>query len=58
MRKLLIALVFTPAILSGCIYIQVFPAAPGPDKVQPPPAATFNAVPVGRGESLIYVTRE
>ena len=45
MRQLLIALFFVPVILSGCIYIKVFPDASGPDKVQPTPAATFNAVP-------------
>jgi len=45
MRIFMITLAFVLVILSGCIYIQVFPAAPGPDKVQPPPAATFNAVP-------------
>ena len=45
MRQLWIALFLVPVILSGCIYIKVFPDASGPDKVQPAPAATFNAVP-------------
>ena len=45
MRKFMITLAFVLVILSGCIYIQVFPDAPGSDKTQPPPAPTFNAVP-------------
>jgi hypothetical protein len=45
MRKLLMSLAFVLVIMSGCIYIQVFPDAPGSDKAQPPPTATFNAIP-------------
>jgi hypothetical protein len=45
MRKLLMALAFVLVIMTGCIYIRVFPDAPGSDKAQPPPAPTFNAVP-------------
>jgi len=45
MRQLLIALALALVIITGCIYIKVFPDAPVPDKAQPPPAPTFNAVP-------------
>jgi len=45
MRQLLIALAFVLVIITGCIYIRVFPDSPGSDKAQPPPAPTFNAVP-------------
>jgi len=45
MRQLLMAVAFVLVIMTGCVYIRVFPAAPDPGKVQPPPAATFNAVP-------------
>jgi hypothetical protein len=45
MRKLLMALAFVLVIMPGCIYIRVFPDAPGSGKTQPPPAPTFNAVP-------------
>ncbi len=45
MRQLLIAVAFVLVIITGCVYIRVFPAAPDPGKVQPPPTATFNAVP-------------
>jgi len=45
MRQLLIALAFVLVMAPGCIYIRPFPAAPGPDKVQPPPTATLDAIP-------------
>ena len=45
MRQLLITFSFVLVILSGCITIRVFPAAPDSGKVQPPVTATFNAVP-------------
>jgi hypothetical protein len=45
MRKLLMALAFILVMMPGCIYIQVFPDAPGSEKAPPPPAPTFNAVP-------------
>ncbi|MCX6002392.1 MAG: hypothetical protein NTY79_07670 [Chloroflexi bacterium] len=45
MRQLLIALAVALVIMTGCIYIRPFPAEPGPDKVQPPAAATFTVVP-------------
>lgn len=45
MRQLLIMFAFVILILSGCIYIRVFPPAPGSDKAEPPVTATFEAVP-------------